>query len=56
MKSEYTLKNDLDLTLDDNETLEVDEKSTVSEKLRPTEAMQEKFMQNCVEKGILVEK
>ncbi len=53
MNNQYALVDDLDLTFDDIE-LDVDDKPpTISEHLRPSAEMQDKFMQNCVALGIL---
>lgn len=54
MKQQYVLKNDINLTFDDYVTPETENQSTVPVNLHPTESMQEKFMQNCVDCGILV--
>jgi len=52
MKTEYKLKMNIDLTFDDV-LLENEEQYEVSEDLRPTQAMQDRFLQNCVKLGIL---
>ena len=53
MKPQYVLKNDLDLTFDDVTTPETENQAAVPTNLHPTEAMQEKFMQNCADVGIV---
>jgi len=52
MKEQYILKNDIDLTFNDVITSDDENQSNISENLRPTQAMQDKFMQNCVDLGI----
>lgn len=53
MKKQYSLTNDTDLTLADVDTSKNVENVEVSGNLRPTQAMQDHFMQNCVDMGIL---
>jgi len=53
MKTEYKLKSDyIDLTFDEV-SLEDEDQFEDSEDLRPTEAMQARFLQNCVDLDIL---
>jgi len=54
MQAKYKLKNEMDLTFDEI-SIENENISKVPEHLRPTEAMQERFLQNCVDCGILEE-
>lgn len=56
MKNKYVLTagHDMDLTFDDIIISDEENQETVPENLHPTDAQQEKFIQNCVQKGILM--
>lgn len=54
MKTKYKLKNDLDLTFDEI-SIKNEDISEVPEHLRPTQAMQDRFLQNCFDRGLLEE-
>jgi len=56
MNTQYVLANDIDLTFDDVVVSESESQSSVPENLRPTQAMQDKFTQNCIDLGILIKK
>ena len=53
MEGQYSLVNGVDLTFDDVDMPKNEKISEISEKLRPTQAMQDRFMKNCVDMGIL---
>lgn len=53
MGTQYKLTSDIDLTFDDIITLNAKDQAKIAEKLVPTVTMQAKFMQNCLEMGIL---
>jgi hypothetical protein len=54
MEGQYSLANGVDLTFDDVDMPKSEKNPEISEKLRPTQAMQERFMQNCIDMGILI--
>ena len=53
MSNQYQLTNATDLTFDDVIISENEDQVEIASNLQPTEAMQEQFMQNCVDMGIL---
>ena len=53
MKEQHRLINDIDLTFGDIIISETEDQVVIPENLRPTEAMQARFMQNCLKEGIL---
>lgn len=46
----------IDLTFDGTIISEDEKQSNVPENLRPTPAMQNRFIENCIEKGVLVKR
>jgi len=53
METPYKLTSDIDLTFDDIITLDGEDQAKTVENLVPTANMQARFMQNCLEMGIL---
>ncbi len=56
MKNQYELNTKIDLSLDDVQMSDKEEYFTISRDLQPTEAMQSRFIQNCVDLGVLIKK
>lgn len=53
MGNQYKLTNAIDLTFDDVIISDNEDQAEIPSDLQPTEAMQERFMKNCVNMGIL---
>lgn len=53
MSTRHELLDDTDLTFDDVIVAETENQVEIPENLIPTSSMQDRFMQNCVDMGIL---
>lgn len=53
MGTQYKSTSDIDFTFDDIITLDAKDQAKIAENLVPIATMQARFMQNCLEMGIL---